>query len=200
MMGKTARAALAVASAALLLLFVLPLWHIRLIAPQYPEGLGLHIYVNTVQGVQPNDLQNINELNHYVGMREITPAAIPELHFMPWVVVVLALLGLAAAAIGRRPLVYAWGALLLVAAGLGLYDFWRWEYTYGHDLSPTAIIKVPGMAYQPPLIGSKQLLNFNATSLPDVGGWIAIFVALLGVALVVWEAMGEPHRRRGAHA
>ncbi len=200
-MNMTARAALAVASAALLLLFVLPLWHVGLVAPQYPEGLGLHIYVNDVQGVQPNDLQNINELNHYVGMRAITPDAIPELHFMPWVVVVLALLGLAAAAVGRRFLVYVWGAVLLLASGVGLYDFWHWEYTYGHDLSPTVIIKVPGMAYQPPLFGSKQLLNFKATSLPDIGGWIAIVVALAAVALVIWEAMGEPrgHQRR-AHA
>ncbi len=200
-MNKTARAALAVASAALLLLFVLPLWQIGLVAPQYPEGLGLHIYVNDVEGVQPNDLQNINELNHYVGMREITPAAIPELHLMPWVVLALAVLGLLAAALGRRALLYGWSALLLLASGVGLYDFWHWEYTYGHDLSPTAIIKVPGMAYQPPLIGSKQLLNFNATSLPDLGGWIAIVVALGAVALVVWEVMGEPklHQRR-AHA
>ena len=200
-MSKTARVVLALASAALLLLFVLPLWHIGLVAPQYPEGLGLHIFVNNVRGVGANDLQNINGLNHYVGMREITPAAIPELRYMPWVVVALVLLGLVAAAIGRRGLMYVWGGLLLLAAGVGLYDFWHWEYTYGHELSPTAIIKVPGMAYQPPLIGSKQLLNFKATSLPDFGGWIAIAVALAAIALVVWEARGEPRlHHRGAQA
>ncbi len=200
-MSKTARITLAIASAALLLLFVFPLWHIGLVAPQYPEGLGLHIFLNTVRGVQPNDLQNINGLNHYVGMREITPSAIPELRFMPWIVGVLALLGLAAAGIGRRWLLYVWGGLLLLVSGLGLYDFWHWEYTYGHDLSPTAIIKVPGMAYQPPLIGSKQLLNFNATSLPDIGGCIAIAVAVLAMVLIVRQLRGGPHRHhRHAHA
>src|SRR5512138_1529977 len=115
-MSKTARITLAIASAALLLLFVFPLWHIGLEAPQYPEGLGLHIYVNNVRGVQPNDLQNINGLNHYVGMREITPAAIPELKYMPWVVVVLALVGMLAAVLGRRLLLYIWGGLLLLAS------------------------------------------------------------------------------------
>lgn len=199
-MSKAVRIILAVASAALLLLFVFPLWHVGLVAPQYPEGLGLHIFLNTVRGVQPNDLQNINGLNHYVGMREITPDAIPELRYMPWIVGALALLGLFAAAVGRRALGYLWGALLLLLCAGGLYDFWRWEYTYGHDLSPTAIIKVPGMAYQPPLIGSKQLLNFKATSLPDIGGWIAIAVALIAVVMMIRLARSTPHHHRRALA
>ncbi len=199
-MTRTARITLAIASAALLLLFVFPLWQIALIAPQYPEGLGLHIFVNTLRGAQPYDLQNINGLNHYIGMREITPTAIPELRLMPWIVGALALLGLAAAAIGRHWLLYAWGGLLLLVSAVGLYDFWHWEYTYGHDLSPTAIIKVPGMAYQPPLIGSKQLLNFNATSLPDIGGMIAMAVAVIAVVLMVRLARSAPHHHHGAVA
>jgi len=44
---------------------------------------------------------------------------------------------------------------------IAMVDFWRWEYDYGHDLDPNAAIIVPGMAYQPPLIGFKQLLNFK---------------------------------------
>jgi copper chaperone NosL len=60
-----------------------------------------------------------------------------------------------------------------------MYDFWRWEYNYGHNLNPDAAIIVPGMAYQPPLIGYKQLLNFGAYSMPDIGGWIFIGVGVL---------------------
>ena len=75
-------------AAALLLggMYVTPLWRIELIAPQYPEGLGMLIRLNTVSGIQPNDLDNINMLNHYIGMKPITPEAIPELRIMPWVV------------------------------------------------------------------------------------------------------------------
>ena len=64
----------------------------------------------------------------------------------------------------------------LFAAGAlaGLADFYRWGYDYGHNLDPEAIIKIPGMSYQPPLIGTKQLLNFQATSWPASGGWILI--------------------------
>ncbi len=46
-----------------------------------------------------------------------------------------------------------------VLAAVGLYDFYMWEYDYGHNLNPHAAIKIPGMAYQPPLIGSKMLLT-----------------------------------------
>ena len=56
---------LLVGTAALLLLslFLLPLWQVRLVAPQYPEGLGMHIHINTVVGATETDLDNINNLN-----------------------------------------------------------------------------------------------------------------------------------------
>jgi len=70
----------------MLVLFFVPLWRIQLQAPQYPEGLGMLIRVNTITGIAPTDLNNINGLNHYIGMKAIEPAAIPVLRYMPWVV------------------------------------------------------------------------------------------------------------------
>lgn len=178
-----------VATAALLLgaMFVTPLWSIRLIAPQYPEGLGLLIRLNTISGLKENDLQSINSLNHYIGMRPIVASAIPELRFMPWIVAVLMVGGLLVAFLGRRRLLVAWTAAFAAAGAAGMYDFWRWGYDYGHNLDTAeAIITVPGMTYQPPLIGSKQLLNFHATSLPHVGAIAAgIAFLLAGIALVM---------------
>ena len=60
-----------------------------------------------------------------------------------------------------------------------MVDFWKWEYNYGHTLNPDAAIIVPGMSYQPPLIGFKQLLNFGAYSIPDIGGWIFVGVGII---------------------
>ena len=48
-------------------------------------GLGMLIGVSTIEGMSPNDLQNINGLNHYIGMAAIEPESIPELQIMPWV-------------------------------------------------------------------------------------------------------------------
>ena len=62
-----------------MLTFVFPLWYIDLEAPQYPEGIGLQIWINQIVGQNPHDLANINGLNHYIGMKEIEPESIPEL-------------------------------------------------------------------------------------------------------------------------
>jgi copper chaperone NosL len=186
-MRSSSRVALAIASLALGLLFVLPLWHIGLTAPQYPEGLGLYISIDRIAGEQPQDLNSINGLNHYIGMKRITPEDIPELRFMPYLVVGLIALGLLVALVGKRGLLYGYLTVFTLGAAAGLADFYRWGYDYGHNLDPDAILKIPGMSYQPPLIGSKQLLNFSATSWPASGGWIAIGALLLGIGLAVVE-------------
>jgi len=186
-MKGSSRIALAIASLALGLLFILPLWHIGLTAPQYPEGLGLYISIDRISGEQPQDLNSINGLNHYIGMKRITPEDIPELRFMPYLVLGLIALGLLVALVGKRGLLYGYLTVFTLGAAAGLADFYRWGYDYGHNLDPDAILKIPGMSYQPPLIGSKQLLNFSATSWPASGGWIAIAALLLGIGLAVFE-------------
>jgi hypothetical protein len=194
-MSVRSRALIAVAAILLAGALVLPLWGVYLTAPQYPEGLGMHISVNTITGITPNDLGNINNLNHYIGMKRIEPDSIVELRFMPYLVAALVVLGLAAAWAGRRWLVRVWLILFVVAAGAGVADFWKWEYDYGHDLDvENAIIKVPGMNYQPPLLGSRKLLNFTATSLPDSGGLLAIASLALGMIVVLTDRKGHQPR------
>ncbi|NNE71019.1 MAG: hypothetical protein HKN29_11740 [Rhodothermales bacterium] len=177
-MTKQSRITLALASLLLVLMYVAPLWNITLEAPQYPEGLGLKIMLTDVQGQKQHDLRNINNLNHYIGMKEIQPDAIPELKVMPWIVAFLMAFGLLAALSGKPALLYAWCVVFFIVAIAGLVDFWLWAYDYGHNLDTEhAAIKVPGMTYQPPIIGSKKLLNFTAHSWPALGGWAA-FVSL----------------------
>ncbi len=187
-----ARLLIAFSSVLLGLALLFPLWHIALIAPQYPEGLGMYIWAHTVAGVGPNDLANINGLNHYIGMKVIVPESIPELRIMPPGMIAMGLLGLLIAWRGSRRLIRLWAGALVLASLVGLADFYRWEYDYGHNLDlENAPIKVPGMTYQPPLIGSKQLLNFVATSWPATGGLMAItaVLAAIGAATV---AMRQP--------
>ena len=81
----------------------------------------------------------------------------------------------------KKSLKIGWLILFFIVGTVGLYDFYNWEYDYGHNLNPHAIIKIPGMSYQPPLIGAKQLLNFNAASLPGIG----FYIVLISIILVV---------------
>lgn len=181
------------AALALVALYFVPLWRITLDAPQFPEGIGLYIQIDAIEGINRHDLQNINGLNHYIGMKEIHPESIPELRWMPWILGALIAWGLMAAAVGKRWMLCGWFGLLGLAAVAGLADFYIWGYDYGHNLDPTAAVKVPGMTYQPPLIGSKEILNFTATSLPAVGGWIAIAAGLLAG----WRCWVERRGGRG---
>ena len=171
---------LMVAAALLLLtLFVTPLWRITLGAPQYPDGITMYIWVNQITGDTPNTLQNINILNHYVGMKFIEPDSIPELQYFPYIITGMALLGFVFGLTGNRKLVITWVVAMVILGIFGIYDFYLWEYDYGHNLDPKAPIQVPGMAYQPPVFGSKMLLNFKADSYPYWGG------LFLGISLML---------------
>jgi copper chaperone NosL len=180
---------LAVAALVMAAAYILPLWRVDLIAPQYPEGLGMLIRINGVDGLKENDLNSINGLNHYIGMKAIEPDAIPELKWMPWILGGLIVAGLAVAGLGRRLPLYLYGAGLALVLGAGLWDYWRWGYDYGHDIDREhAIIKIPGMTYSPPLLGKKKLLNFTATSWPSGGGIALGLAAGLVAAAVVTTA------------
>ena len=184
-MNSLSKKLLIVSSMILIGVFFFPLWNINLEAPQYPEGLGLRIWVNKITGLKENDLQNINGLNHYIGMKEINPDDIPELKIMPFAIAFMIIFGLYNAIKGNRKTVYLWIILFLVLGAVGLYDFYVWEYNYGHNLNPNAPIKVPGMSYQPPLIGSKQLLNITAVSFPSISSFIILISVLLAVIAII---------------
>jgi len=171
------------AAVALPMMFVFPIWKITLEAPQYPKGLGMYIWVNKITGSEPNTLQNINIMNHYIGMKPIEPESIPELRYMPYIILALTGLALLFVLLNKWQLNLFWFILICAAAALALYDFYLWEYDYGHNLDSSAAIKIEGMAYQPPLIGKKKILNFLAISLPRMGSlFLALSILLSGMA------------------
>lgn len=183
MMKKQTRILLVIISLLLIGAYFFPIWRIDLKAPQYPEGLGMKIWINKMSG----DLNTINGLNHYIGMKTIEPDSISELKIMPYVVGGLIFIGLMTGFTGKKWVLAVWVSLFIIAGAVGLYDFYMWEYDYGHNLNPNAAIKVPGMSYQPPLIGSRKLLNFNASSYPDIGAYIFFGVALIAIFLLFKE-------------
>jgi copper chaperone NosL len=178
-LNNLSRALLIVSGLALLLVLFVPIWSIYLEAPQYPEGLSMSIYVNRIGG----DIDIINGLNHYIGMKTIHANDFIEFKVLSYCVVFFALLFLITGWVANRKLFYLLSVLFIAFGVTAMVDFWRWEYDYGHNLNEEAAIKVPGMTYQPPLIGYKQLLNFGAYSYPDLGGYIFLLSGL--VILVV---------------
>ncbi len=181
-------------------LFLWPMWNITLEAPQYPDPIGMDIHINKFEDANPNDIKNINIMNHYVGMKDI-PETIPEFGVFPKVAIGMIVLGVIIAFIGKRPLYISWFAAMLVLGSIAMYDFYLWEYDYGHDLKENAAIKFTDedgqpMAYQPPLIGSKMILNFRAISMPRLGAYLMF----LGMALSVLAFIQSKKERVSIHA
>jgi copper chaperone NosL len=165
---------------------LVPMWRIDLDAPQYPEGLMLQIYPHKLGG----DVDIINGLNHYIGMKTLHTEDFIEFAVLPYFIGAFAIFSLLVAVLRSRNVLFLFFAAFLLFGVIAMVDFWNWEYQYGHDLDPNAAIQIPGMAYQPPLIGFKQLLNFGAYSIPDIGGWIFIGVGIVSLAILLAEWKG----------
>jgi copper chaperone NosL len=177
---RISRIIIAVCSLAVTITYFVPVWRIDLFAPQYPEGLVMKIWLNKLSG----DVEIINGLNHYIGMKKISVEMFPEFSYLIYVVAGFIIYGLTIAITGSRKLLFSYIIVSLIAGVLALYDFYQWGYDYGHNLNPEAPIKVPGLVYQPPIIGHKQLLNFDAYSMPDIGGYLV--GATVFIAFVIW--------------
>jgi copper chaperone NosL len=186
-----ARAALLFLTLLLVLSYVVPLWRVSMFAPQYPKGLYVDIYSYKVQGGNSgHDVQEINELNHYIGMNKIDRANLSDLDWIPFAVGVLILLALRVAAIGDRrsllDLAVLTGYVMLFALGRYVYRL----YVFGHDLNPHAAINI--QPFMPVVIGTRQVANFTVSSYPRLGGLLmGVFTA--GVAgLALWQLFHVP--------
>ena len=179
-MSLPSRIIVAIASLGLTATYFLPVWFIFLIAPQYPEGLTMNIWLNKITG----QVEIINGLNHYIGMKHINADMFPEFDFLVYIVAFFILFGLVVAITGKRKLLFAYLITTVLGGIAAMADFYKWGYDYGHNLDPKAAIQIPGLSYQPPLFGHKTLLNFDAYSYPDTGGWVIIICA--GLFFFVW--------------
>jgi copper chaperone NosL len=182
-LSPLARAITVLCGFALIVVLFVPLWQIEFNAPQYPEGLILKMHPHKLSG----NVDIINGLNHYIGMKTLHTNDFVEFILLPYIIGFFAVMCFLVAIVNKKKWLTVLFAAFLIFGIIAMVDFWRWEYNYGHELDPNAAIQVPGMSYQPPLIGYKQLLNFGVYSIPDIGGWIFISVGLLLLSAIVLQ-------------
>lgn len=176
------RPVLAALTVPLALAFLFPLWNISMVAPQYPQGLSLDVYLYKVEGGREGrDIQEINVLNHYIGMQPIDRAALTDLDWLPFAMGFLIVVALRCAAIGNVriliDLVVISGYVSAFALGRFVYKLW----VVGHELDPKAPIQAE--PFMPAVFGTKQIANFTVTSFPRLGT-VCVGAFVLGVALV----------------
>ncbi|MBL85989.1 MAG: hypothetical protein CMO82_04940 [Winogradskyella sp.] len=183
---KSASILMIIGSALLLGLFIFPLWSISLEAPQYPSGIGMNIHLDGLVGKEKHDLQNIDGLNHYIGMSKLPkPNEMWEFSVFPMVVGGMALFGILLGFLGLFKGIspkwfLGWLILMVILGVLGMYDFNAWMVDYGTNLDPKAIMKMTDangnpLSYKPPLFGTRHILNFVAHSYPHTGAYMMGF-------------------------
>lgn len=198
---KKAGIIMIIGSLLLLGLFKFPLWNIMLGAPQYPDPLGMNIYIQGIEGVQEFDIQNIDGLNHYIGMKTIPKVEeMWEFDVFPKVIAFMVALGVIIGVLGFLGKVsykwfLGWFVLMSILGALGMYDFNVWLIDYGTDLDPKAIMaytKPDGtpMSYKPPLLGYQKMLNFDVDSWPATGAYM-IFVGMLLTVVAFFVGKSE---------
>ncbi|MCK6562033.1 hypothetical protein HUU39_15845 [candidate division KSB1 bacterium] len=177
------RVLILVAVVLLLPTYFFPLWRMTLYSNQFPEGLVLKIYSFKLEGGKSayrDDLREINTLNHYIGMRELHEDDFTEFKWIPFVVGGVMLLALRVAVLGKMSALVDLVVLFCYFGLFSLWSFYHKLYLYGHELDPTAAVKVA--PFTPPIIGHHTLANFEVYSLPDVGTYFMICLPVLLVA------------------
>ncbi len=180
------RVLLALAVVPLVLSFLMPLWRITLTAPQYPSGLYVDIFSYMVKGGNNGQhLQEINTINHYIGMHHIDRAALTDLDWMPFALGILALLTLRVAAIGSVRSLVDLSVISMYVLFFALGRFYYKLYQMGHDLDPTAPVRVP--PFTPIIFGKGDIANFTIESYPRGGAiCVGLFAAMI-VGAVAWH-------------
>ena len=170
--------------------FFFPLWKMHLVAPQYSDGLDLYIYSYKIVGggLNGQHLVEINNLNHYIGMKPIQQADFLEMRWMPFVFGLIILLILRAIVFGEMSNVVDLFALYTYFGVFSIGSFWYRLYEYGHNLDPTAPMRI--QPFTPLLVGVKQIANFRESSFPQAGAYLLLLSVLL-IVLAGWWSRKE---------
>lgn len=189
-LNLTSRLLLVGGSILLAVSIFLPLWQIRLIAPQYQEGLNLFIYAYKMVGggLDGQHLQEINNLNHYIGMRPLKEADFIEMRWVPFALGLFVLLGLRAAVHGKMSSLLDLFCLFFYFGLFSMGSFYYRLYTYGHNLDPKAPVEIE--PFTPVLLGRNEIANFIQWSFPHVGSYV-MMVFPLAILLAGWFSRKE---------
>jgi len=167
-----------------------PLWKMHLVAPQYSDGLDLYIFSYKIQGggYHGQHLAEINNLNHYIGMKPLQEADFLEMRWMPFVFGLIILLTLRSIVFGEMSNVVDLFALYSYFGTFSILSFWYRLYQYGHNLDAHAPVHI--QPFTPYLIGVKQIANFREYSFPQAGAYLLCASVLL-IVLAGWFSRKE---------
>lgn len=183
-----------VLAAVLLIISIgIPYWGLVLEAPQYPGGLRMRVFVNNMTGDEDprlDEVHEIDELNHYIGMKSLYEAAKFERSIaMPAVIMMVVLL--VVAAFWR----WRWTWLLTIPALtfplVFLADLAFWMNNYGQNLDPYAPLSSAIHPFTPPILGDGVIGQFKTIAYVDTGWYIILAGSILIVIALLIKLSGR---------
>ena len=181
-------ALLMLAALLIMISMFLPYWRMTMIAPQYPKGLTVDVYVNRLEG----DVAEIDGLNHYLGMPPLDEGGRLERSLSVFSIVALGLLLMAGVFVHNQ-----WaGVLALPVIGYPLVfvaDLWWILYSYGHSIDPTSALGGAIEPFTPPILGVGRVAQFRTNTSFQIGFYLVIAsVAVLLIGLWFHRAAYKP--------
>ena len=155
----------------------LPLWHLRMEAPQYrnEEALRVNVFAGAMQG----DLREITVLNQYIGVH--IPETLPQSRWLPKTLIVAGVFGILAGLLPisfRRIGLSAVSILLATAVGLAVFQARQQMHDIGHKRDAhTKLARVQD--FDPPFLGTAKIAQFTVTS------WLGLGAYLIGAAMTL---------------
>lgn len=178
-LSKGSMISLVAAAIILIATIFVPWWGMKFYAPQYPEGLDIVVTPTALEG----DIDNINALNHYIGMKQFSTETFPELQYMSYIIIAVAVLIIIAAFIRSKTFLSITIGIYAFLGALGIWDMWKWLKAFGTDLDPQAPIDME--PFVPPIIGENTIANFVTNSYFTTGAYLLLAVFIL-LVLPFW--------------
>lgn len=180
-----------IAAVLILASIAFPYWNMTLNAPQYPGGLQMRVFINQMTGdADPalDEVREIDELNHYIGMESLYNAAQFERSIaLPALIIMAVLLGVAS--IWRRRWVWLLTIPALTLPLVFLADLGLWLRYYGQNLDPYAPLSSAIQPFVPPVLGRGIIGQFETIAAVDIGWYLAAAASVLIVAAIVMRLM-----------
>lgn len=175
---------LVLAGALLIGSIFLPYWNIVLHAPQYPRGLSVDVYVNTMEPAK--NVREVDGLNHYIGMIKLTDAATFERAISRFAIPVLALLAVASFWLRGRWQILARLPIVIYPLVFAV-DLFVWLYYAGHSLDPKAALSSSIKEFTPRLLGEGKIGQFSTEASFERGFFVAVLAAAIVLLVTVLD-------------
>ncbi|WP_405027642.1 hypothetical protein [Lentibacillus songyuanensis] len=172
-LSKTSMYSIIGAAIVLVMTIFVPWWQMKFYAPQYPEGLNIIVSPTSLDG----EIDQINSLNHYIGMKNFSTESFPELQYMSYIIIGVAVLFLVVALLRNKRVLYGAAGIYVVLGAVGIVDMYRWLQKFGTQLDPKAPIDLD--PFVPPIIGENTIANFVTHSYFTYGAYLLGLVFIL---------------------